>query len=101
MFEDDSHDWKVIPLFLIETHLGKYFKFHKNVDVSNDILSKFPFFHIFIKLIDNFTSKSTLPSLILPEVFWLHSDIKVDSTPVHFSFFLKKKKIEIYWSIVQ
>ena len=28
--------------------------------------------------------------MILPEVFWLHSYIKVDGKPVHFSFFLKK-----------
>ena len=27
-FEDDFHNWKVIPLFLIGKHLGKDFKFH-------------------------------------------------------------------------
>ena len=30
--EDDFHDWKVIPLFLIGKHLGKNFKFHNNID---------------------------------------------------------------------
>ena len=30
--EDDFHDWKVIPLFLIGKYLGKNFKFHNNID---------------------------------------------------------------------
>ena len=32
LFADDFHDWKVIPLFLIGRHLGKNFKFHKNIN---------------------------------------------------------------------
>ena len=70
MFEDDFHDWKVIPLFLIGKHLGKNFKFHSNSDINNDILSKFPSFYpdIFIKWITNFTTESTLPSILLSEV---------------------------------
>ena len=40
LFEDDFHDWKILPLFLIDKHLGKNFKFHNNLDISNDILSK-------------------------------------------------------------
>ena len=92
LFEDDFHDWKVIPLFLIGKHLGKNFKFHNNIDLSKDILSKFPSFYqdIFIKWINNYTEKPTLPSMILSEFIWFNSNIKVDSKPVHFSFFLTK-----------
>ena len=92
LFEDDFHDWKVIPLFLIGKHLGKNFKFHNNIDLSKDILSKFPSFYqnIFIKWINNYTAKPTLPSMILSEFIWFNSNIKVDSKPVHFSFFLTK-----------
>ena len=59
LFEDNFHDWKVIPLFLIGKNLGKTFKFHNNADISNDILLKFPSFYqnIFIKWISNFTWK--------------------------------------------
>ena len=51
LFEDDFHDWKVIPPFLIGKYLCKNFKFHKNIELRNDILSKFPSFYqdIFIK----------------------------------------------------
>ena len=69
LFEDDFHDWKVIPLFLIGKHLGKNFKFHNNIDISNDILSKFPSFYqdIFVKWINNFnklTSKELYLNLV-------------------------------------
>ena len=89
LFEDDFHDSKVIPLFLIGKHLSKSFKFRNNIDISNDVPSKFPSFYqdVFIKWINNFTSKSTLSSMILSEVIRFNSNIKVDSKPVHFSFF--------------
>ena len=87
-FEDDFHYWNITPLFLIGKHLRKNFKFHNNIDISNDILLKFPSFYqdIFIKWINNFTSKSTIPSIILSEVIWFNSNIKVGSKPVYFSF---------------
>ena len=40
LFEDDCHDRKVILPFLIGKHLGKDFKFHNNIDINNNILSK-------------------------------------------------------------
>ena len=42
LFKDDFHNWKVIPLFLTNRHLGKNFKFHNNIF--------FHIFHIFIKM---------------------------------------------------
>ena len=62
------------------------------MNLSNGILSKFPSFYqdIFIKWINNYTTKPTLPSIILPEYIWFNSNIKVDSKPVHFSFFSYK-----------
>ena len=79
LFEDDFHDWKVIPLLLIGKKLGNNFKFHNNIDISNNILSKFPSFYqdIFIKWINIFISKLTLPSMILSEVIWFNSNINI------------------------
>ena len=72
LVEDDFHDWEIIILFSIDKDLGKNFKIHNNLDICSDILSKFPSFYqeFFIKWINNFTSKSTLPSMILSEVIW-------------------------------
>ena len=70
LFEDHFHDWKVIPLFLISKHFYYNFKFHNNFDINNDILSKFSSFYedTFIKWINNYTAKPTLPVMILSEV---------------------------------
>ena len=58
LFEDDFHDRKIILLLLIGKHLGKNFKFHNNIYISKDNLSKFPsFYHdIFSKWISNYTN---------------------------------------------
>ena len=95
-FEDDFHDWKVIPLFLKGKNLGKKFKFHNNIDISNDILSKFPSFYqdIFIKWINNFASKPTLPSMILSEFIWFKSVVFLDCTKMRFLGILT---IIVYW----
>ena len=92
LFEDDFHGWKIITPFLICNHLGKNSKFHNNINFSNDILSKFLSFYqdIFMKWINNYTAKLTLPFMILSEFIWFDSDIKVDSNPVYFSFFSNK-----------
>ena len=89
VFEDDFLDRKVTTLLLIDKHLGKNFKFHNNIDISNDIPSKFTSFYqdIFIKWINNFISKLTLPLMILSNFIWFNSNIEIDSKPVHFSFF--------------
>ena len=62
----------------------------------------FPSFYqdIFIKWINNFTSKSTLPSIFLSEFIWFNSRIRIGIKPAHFSFF-PDAKLEFYWSIVQ
>ena len=88
LFEDGFHDRKTIPLFLIGKYLGKTFKFHNNIDINNEILSKFPSFYqdIFIKWIKSYTAKPTLPSMILSEFIWF----KVGSKSVHFLFFSDK-----------
>ena len=58
LFEDDFHDRKIILLLLIGKHLGKNFKFHNNIYISKDNLSKFPSFYqdIFSKWISNYTN---------------------------------------------
>ena len=92
MFDDDFYDWKLIALFLIGKHLGKNFKFHNSIDINNELISKCPSFYqdIFMKWINNYTAKLTLPSMLLSEFIWFNSNIKVDSKSVHFSFFSDK-----------
>ena len=45
LFENYFFNWKVIPSFLIDKHLGKNFNFYNNIDLNNDILSKLASFY--------------------------------------------------------
>ena len=45
LFNKNSHQWKVIPLYLICQYLRKNFKFHSNLEVSHSILCNIPKFH--------------------------------------------------------
>ena len=41
LFDNNFHQWKVIPLYLIRWYLGRNFKFHSNLEVSHSILCNF------------------------------------------------------------
>ena len=45
LFDNNFHQWKVIPLYLIRRYLGRNFEFHSNLEVSHSILCKFPIFY--------------------------------------------------------
>ena len=42
LFDNNFHQWKLIPIYLIHQYLGKNFKFHSNLEVSHSISCKFP-----------------------------------------------------------
>ena len=66
LFDNNFHQWKLIPLYLIVQFLGKNFKFHYNLEVSHSILYKFPIFYkeIFIRWSKHRFSPATLPSTV-------------------------------------
>ena len=41
LFDDNFHQYKLIPFYLIRQYLGKHFKFHSNLEVSQSVLCKF------------------------------------------------------------
>ena len=63
LFDNNFHQWKVIPLYLIRRYLGRNFKFHSNIEIIHSILCKFPRFckEVIIKLSRHiqFDNKST------------------------------------------
>ena len=62
--DNNYHQWKVIPLYLIRWYLGRSFKFHSYLKVSYSILCKFPIFYkeVIIKWGKHLSSPATLPS---------------------------------------
>ena len=41
-FENSFHQWKVTPLFFINNTFGEHFKFHSNLQFSDDTVKCFP-----------------------------------------------------------
>ena len=67
-------------------------KVYNDIDTNNDILSKFPslYQNIFMKWINNYTSKPTFSFMIFSKLINLNSNIKIDTKPVHFPYFPTK-----------
>ena len=60
-FDYNFHQWKVIPLTLINKYLGKNFKFHSPLKLDKYSLSKFPNYYkeMFLRWAKLFTSPVT------------------------------------------
>ena len=42
MYDNNSHNWKVIPLHMVKQKLGKRFLFHPDLDVNPKQINYFP-----------------------------------------------------------
>lgn len=51
--EENFQDWMVVPWFLINKYIDKKIKFHKNLCISNGLLSNFPAYYqiVFVRRI--------------------------------------------------
>ena len=88
LFDNNFHQWKLIPLFVICQHLGKKIKFHSNLEVSHSILCKFPkcYKEIFIRWYRDLPSPATLPST----VSWYNKHVEIDNKNIYLYNFLNR-----------
>ena len=75
LYDNNFHEWKIIPLHLIVKNFGNKFNFHSNLSFNKDLIDDFPLFY---KNIFNFWSKHLsvspeLPSLILSNYLWYNN----------------------------
>ena len=84
LYDKNMHNWKIIPLALIEKFLGKGFKFHSNMKIENKYIRNFPKYYqkIIIAWYKNFSSLVDLPSAILSQYLWFNSKILIDNKSV-------------------
>ena len=75
LFDNNFHQWKLIPLYLIRQYLGKNLKFHSNLEVSHSILCKFPNFYkeIFIRWGKHLCPPANLLSTVACQFIWYNS----------------------------
>ena len=94
LHDENFHPWKVIPLYLIEMHFGKNFKFHLNLDLRNLSLKVFPKYYqeIIYRWIKYLSSPTSLPSSTASQFLWLNKEIQIDNKCVIFLIF---KKMEL------
>ena len=81
LYDNNSHNWKVIPLLMIIQRLGKKFLFHSNLDVNPKQINHFPQYYqqIFRKWSSNLLVSPNIPSTTTSQVIWFNKHIKIDN----------------------
>ena len=66
LYDNNSHNWKIIPLHMIPQKLGEKFLFHSNLDVNPKQINHFPqYYHeILRKWSSNLSVLPDIPSTI-------------------------------------
>ena len=92
LYDGNDHDWKVIPLYLINRYFGKNFRFHSNLSLSVCLADNFPTFYkqILINWSSYFSSNSEVSSCIQSNFLWYNKHILIDNKPVYLSRFCDK-----------
>ena len=90
LFDNNFHQWKLIPLYLIRQYLGKTLNFisisfHSNLEVSHSILCKFPKFYkeLFIRWGKHLSSSATLPSTLACQCTWDKKHIQIGNKSIY------------------
>ena len=85
LFDNNFHQWKLIPLYLIRQYLGNSFNFYSNLEVSHSILCKFSKFYkeIFIRWGKHLSSPATLPSTVVCQFIWFNKHIQIDNKTIY------------------
>ena len=93
LYDNSFHEWKLIPLYLVEKSFGRSFKFHSNLLFKSNKTKFFPSFYrktIFYWK-KHLAMMTEIPSCILSQYVWYNANIQIDETSIHFSRFSKKK----------
>jgi len=87
LFDKNFHEWKVIPLYLIELNLGKHFRFHSNLLIKSSILQNFPSYYQ--EMINNWSkylsSDVSVTSTIMSQFLWYNKYILIDKRSFNIS----------------
>ena len=80
LYDNNSHDWKVIPLHMIIQKLGKKFLFHFNLDLNPKQINHFLQYYqeIFRKWSSNLSVLPNNPSIITSQVIWFNKHNKIE-----------------------
>ena len=90
-FDDYFHEWKFIPLYMLNKTFGLSFKFHSNLSFNKCSLKKLlPFYRRMLISWNQDLSRSPETSTqILSQLLWFNKYIKLQGT-IHFPKFSNK-----------
>ena len=74
LYDNNSHNRKIIPLYLITQKLVEKFLFHSNLHVNPKQINHFPQYYqeIFRKWSSNLSVSPNIPSTITSQVIWFN-----------------------------
>ena len=92
LYDDYFHEWKVIPLKLINKFFGSHFKFRSNLLFNISCINDFPSFYIdiFCNGKQYFSINLETLSCIMSQYLWPNRFIIVDNSYVNFTNFLTR-----------
>ena len=75
LFDENFHDWKILPLYIIHKSLGKKFLFHSNLKVNKKLTKSFSKYYREIISIfgSRFSCQALVPSAILSQFLWFNN----------------------------
>ena len=92
LFDNNSHNWKIIPLGFINKYLGKDFKFHSNLQIDSKYVKTFPkyFKEVINAWSRNLACKPNIPSAILSQFLWFNNFVCIHISSIYFRCFSEK-----------
>ena len=93
LYDDCFHEWKIIPLHLLNKCFGPSFKFHSNLHFESKLLKHFPSFYkqILVNWKKYFIASPITPSgHLLSQFICYNSYIKIDNKVVYLKPFSTK-----------
>ena len=90
--DNSFHEWKLIPLYLIEKSLGSSFKFCLILLFKSNKTKFFPSFYqeIILYWKKHLAMMTEISSCILSQYLWYNVNIQVDKISIQFSQFFEK-----------
>ena len=81
LYNENFHEWKIIPLQFTNKLFEENFKFYSNLDILKNALSYFPsFYKDILKLWSkHYSNQPSLPSSIISQYLRFNSFIKIDN----------------------
>ena len=93
LYDQNSHDWKLIPMHFNNNAFGTNFIFHSNLSFKTSVLHQFLNFYanILQSWKRNFSHISYTPSCIGSQFLWFNNYITNDNNSVHFKGFSSQR----------